>query len=294
MGYPHAFLCVPLFGKQKKIQKDNRLCYNRPSMKIKLIWLIVLSFTALSGCMTSGTKDLPVSKPDQAIIGTPNTFQGKNIGVYVLYHDAKVEGGHHEGLMQVKQPWIFGMSKEQKEILYGNAGEFAANAFISELARQNLNIALLRDWNEKLFKKYDYVITATIEKIIINTFGRGTMEGFGSAGDYWEAKVLFSNVKMEDPETGEIFFDENMETYAKLKPCPVKLDWTFLTIVNKSLQNSSLMEEIADARTAAKAVSKGKAYVKNWEASYHIEGYRITPMEVAARKAACKLIMNCK
>ena len=90
------------------------------------------------------------------------------------------------------------------------------------------------------------------------------MEGFGSAGDYWEAKVFFADIKVEDTTSNEMLFNGTMETYAKLKPCPVKLDWTFLSLVNRSLNSSFQMQEIRQAKTAAQAVSKGKAYFQYW------------------------------
>ncbi|MBN1521267.1 MAG: hypothetical protein JW928_01940 [Candidatus Aureabacteria bacterium] len=259
-------------------------------MKIKFIFIFVLISVFLAGCVTTGTKDLPESETTQAFIGPPDVFQDKSVGVYIIYQHAKIEGGHHEGLMQVKQPWIFGMSKEQKDFLYGQAGEFASHAFTNELGRQGINVTPLKEWSEKLFKKHDYLVTARIEKIILNTFGRGTVEGFGSAGDYWEARIFFSDITVKETHAEKILFHGNTETYAKLKPCPVKLDWTFLSLVNRSLNSSLQMQEMQEAKTALQALSKGKAYLKNWEASYSIEGYQMTPMEVAARKAACELI----
>ena len=133
-----------------------------------------------------------------------------------------------------------------------------------------------------------------IDKILLNTFGRGTFEGFGSAGDYWESKVSFSEIKLESTSKDKILFIEKMETYAKLKPCPAKLDWSFLTIINKSLQNSIKTEGIENTKCAAKAISISNSYFKNWEATYHMDGYLITPFELASRKAACEILKKVK
>jgi hypothetical protein len=63
--------------------------------------LLLLGPYVLSGCAANVTRSIPVTPVRPGI-------------VLFAYKDAKIEGGHHEGLLQVRQPWIFGISKAQK------------------------------------------------------------------------------------------------------------------------------------------------------------------------------------
>ena len=260
----------------------------------KLIGYSVFLVLVVTGCATIGTKDLPVSDVTQVKVDIPEGISDRTVAVYLAYEDARIKGGHHEGLMQVRQPWIFGMSKHQKEILYGEAHEFARNAFISELLRQGVLVTPFEEKDQSRLSDYDILVSGSIEKIILNTYGRGTVEGFGSAGDYWEAKILLEDVTVTDQRSDEILYQGEIETYAKLRPCPVQLKWNFMTMINKSLSSSTRLPEVGSANTAVQSLSKGTSFAKTWDAAYFIDGYKTTPIEVAARQAACELLMRSK
>jgi hypothetical protein len=88
--------------------------------------------------------------------------------------------------------------KGTEDMLYGNAGQLAALSFVSELKDQGLTVTLLEDMPSTTSRDYDLLLTGQVECVILNTYGHGTKEGFGSAGNYWEATVFFSNIKLTD------------------------------------------------------------------------------------------------
>ena len=150
--------------------------------------LILLGVYVMSGCAANVTRSAPCTQLRPNMVQTPPLLKGCQLAVVQFdTSNTKIEGGHHEGLLQVRQPWIFGISKEQKEMLYGNAGQVAALSFVSELKNQGLTVTLLKDMPGASSKDFDLILTGKVERVVLNTFGHGTKEGFGSAGDYWEA-----------------------------------------------------------------------------------------------------------
>lgn len=256
--------------------------------------LIIMTVLIITGCAAGKTKNLPCSEPVQAIVGFPEILKSKKVAVLLWHREAQVESCHHEGLMQGKQYWMFGLSKEQKNILFKNAGEITSLSFITELNHQGLIAELINDYDDKIIKSHDFLITGKIEKIVLNTYGRGFKEGYGSAGNYWEATVTLAGLKVEDTSSKHVLFEGNIETYAKLQPCPVTLDWTMLAYACKSLNGALELQKMQQAKTVLTAASKGEAYLENFKPTYSIEGYRITPIEVAARKAAVELLTRIK
>jgi hypothetical protein len=254
---------------------------------------LALSLYLLSGCAANVTRSLPCTQVHPGIIDTAPYVKGSHLGI-VPFESAETEigGGHHEGLLQVRQPWIFGLSKEQKEILYGNAGELASLAFAYELKRQGIRMSLLEDRGEPSSSGCELLLTGKVEQVILNTYGHGTKEGYGSAGNYWEATVSFSNVTLNNMRSNKVLWAGDIQGYAKLENSPAKLDWTMLTVALKSLQGALYLQQMQAAASPLSAMSKGKSYVQTWEADYTIDRYEVSPIEVAARHAAAQFLQN--
>jgi len=254
---------------------------------------LALSLYLLSGCAANVTRSLPCTQVHPQIIDTAPYVKGPHLGI-VPFESAEIEigGGHHEGLLQVRQPWIFGLSKEQKEILYGNAGELASLAFAYELKRQGLRMSLLQDKGEPSSSGCELLLTGKVKRVILNTYGHGTKEGYGSAGNYWEATVFFSNVTLNNMRSNKVIWAGDIQGYAKLENSPAKLDWTMLTVALKSLQGALYLQQMQAAASPLSGMSKGKSYVQTWEADYTIDRYEVSPIEVAARHAAAQFLQN--
>ncbi len=229
-------------------------------------------------------------QPDPSPI--PPILRDKNIALLVFdSRDVKIEGGHHEGLLQVRQPWVFGLSKEQRDLLYGNAGEVASLAFALELQRQGMPLVAYREWKGDVIKA-DLLLSGRVDRIVINTYGRGTIEGFGSAGDYWEATVYISDIQVKDVRSGTVLWQGNVKSYAKLENSPAKLDWNILTLGKKILNGALELQKVQTATTPMGVASAAEAYVRNWEGTYTLDRTDITPVEVAGRYAAMQFLLD--
>ena len=263
--------------------------------RLPCLSLILLGVYVMSGCAANVTRSAPCTQLRPNMVQTPTLLKGCQLAVVQFdSENTKIERGHHEGLLQVRQPWIFGISKEQKEMLYGNAGQLAALAFASELKNQGLALTLLEDMPGASSKDFDLILTGKVERVILNTYGHGTIEGFGSAGNYWEATVLFSNIQLEDMRSNKLFRVNDIQSYAKLEDSPAQLDWTILTVAVKSLQGALYLYQMQTTSSPLTAVSKGKKYVETWKADYRLDNYVISPIEVAARHAAAQFLQKVK
>ena len=255
--------------------------------------LLLLGPYVLSGCAANITRSLPVTQVRPSMVDIAPNLKSSRLGIVLFAHkDAKIEGGHHEGLLQVRQPWIFGISKAQKDMLYGNAAELAALSFASELKNQGLFVTLLKDARDVSSNNSDLLLTGKVERVILNTYGHGTKEGFGSAGNYWEATVSFSNIKLTDVQSQKGFPVGDIQSYAKLENCPAQLDWTMVTVAVKSLKGALLLYQIQTASSPLTVASKGKKYVETFKADYTVDKYMISPIEVAARHAAAQFLQR--
>jgi hypothetical protein len=289
-----ALICNPGLFESRSFM--NAVSYIPDYLKGKrfvYLFLLALSLYLLSGCAANVTRSLPYTQILPGIIDTAPYMKGSHLGIVPFdSRETEIGGGHHEGLLQVRQPWIFGLSKEQKETLYGNAGELAALSFASELKRQGIRMSPLKDSREPSSNGCKLLLTGKVERVILNTYGHGTKEGYGSAGNYWEATVLFSNIELRDIQSNELLWAGDIKGYAKLENSPARLDWTMLTVAIKSLQAALYLQQMQAAASPLSAMSKGKSYVQTWEADYTIEPYEISPIEVAARHAAAQFLQN--
>lgn len=254
--------------------------------------IIITSILGTCGCMANVTRYTAPTPLQPNITPLPPVLRDNSIALVVFdSRDVKIEGGHHEGLLQVRQPWIFGLSKEQRDILYGNAGEVAALAFALELKRQGVPLVAYKEWKGDIIKA-DLLISGRVDRIVINTFGRGTIEGFGSAGNYWEATVYISDIQVKDLRSGTVLWQGNINSYAKMDNSPAKLDWNMLTLGKKVLNGALGLQKVQTATTPMGVASAAEAYVRNWEGTYTFDRTDITPVEVASRYAAMQFLLD--
>jgi len=281
------------FGSRSSMNAASSIPHYLKGKRLVDLVCLALSIYLLSGCAANVTRSLPYTQVHPQIIDTAPSVKASHLGV-VPFESAETEigGGHHEGLLQVRQPWIFGLSKEQKEILYGNAGELASLSFASELKRQGIHMSLLQDKGEPSSSGCELMLTGKVQRVILNTYGHGTKEGYGSAGNYWEATVVFSNVSLHDRRSNKVLWAGDIQGYAKLENSAAKLDWTMLTVALKSLQGALYLQQMQAAASPLSAMSKGKSYVQTWEADYTMDRYEISPIEVAARHAAAQFLQT--
>jgi hypothetical protein len=290
--YLSSHLFAPMIAKRRRVMMIS--CSLRRNLLFGGL-LLILGLHLLSGCAANVTRSRPFTQVRPDIIDIAPNLRSCRLGIVLFDHkDTKIEGGHHEGLLQVRQPWIFGISKAQKDMLYGNAGELAALSLASELKNQGLSVTLLEDVRATPLENFDLVLTGKVERVLLNTYGHGTKEGFGSAGNYWEATVFFSNIQLKDTQSDRVFRVDDIQSYAKLENCPAQLDWTMLTVAVKSLQGALLLYQIQTASSPLTVASKGKKYVETFKADYTVDKYVISPIEVAARHAAAQFLQRVK
>ncbi|MDI6687235.1 MAG: hypothetical protein QME06_03340 [Desulfobacterales bacterium] len=250
----------------------------------------------LSGCATvkmGATR----SHPPTVLPASPIVLSEKSRSVEIVIEPFDVSrtsilGGHYEGILQVRQPWIFGLSNYQKAAIYGDLKNVVRYAFIDEFIRRGLKVIVPQGHLDKLnlpktkiqnnAEIADLKISGTISSIELNTYGqglRGAFEGFGSSGNYWESEIVLSDVTVVDRKQ-TIIWKGNVRQYSKLFNSPVKLDWTIFTLLSKSLQMSSAMGGPANLMGAAKSM----------RGDYYIEKINENPVEIAARLAAIEII----
>lgn len=259
----------------------------------KFVFLIILVGTY--GCMANVTRSLPSTSLQPQLNPIPQKLKIARTAVVIFESQGtKIEGGHHEGLLQVRQPWLFGLSKEQRDVLYNNAGEVAALAFALELKRQGMSIVPYKEWSDEFVKQSDLLLTGRVDKVVINTYGRGTIEGVGSAGNYWEATVYISDIQLKDIKAEKVLWKGDLKSYAKLDNSPAKLDWDVLVLGKKLLNGALQFQKIQTSTSPLDMASAGESYVRNWEATYSMERPDITPVEVAARHAALQFLIEVK
>jgi len=238
-------------------------------MKKRICLLLVLLFA--SGCMTRSVPFTPVTISK---ISLPKEIRYKKFITRLPdISRTDISGGHHEGLLQVRQPGFFGLSGEQKKILYGNIAEIAGTSFLGELVYQKVNLTLVEDGQS--LPKADYMIYCNVNKVTLNTYGNGA-NGFGSAGNYWEAyvelEIVLENLRTRTKESFGKFTG-----YAKLDNSPAKLNWTVLDVLFKSAiaTQQSLLGQ-----------------VNTWRGDYSLEGRDISPVEIAGRLASDKWLLK--
>lgn len=191
-----------------------------------------------------------------------------------------VNGGHHEGMAQLRQPWIWNISATQRDTLYSSLKDLAQFAFLDELKRLGLKVYLTPQRGTPAGRLQ---MSGELKSIELNTYGRGlsgAFEGFGSAGDYWDARIVLAAVKVVDARNGQVLWQGDIDQYAKLPGSPVKLDMTHIDLLANSLKMSLAgVHPLKD--TQATYGSK---------ADYAVESRRDNPVELAARQGARDLV----
>jgi len=245
---------------------------------------LALSMLLLSGCMAGKTRSLPFTEFPPAEVTNVEYLRRTTMAIQPFDISAvKIMGGHHEGLLQVRQPWIWDLSKEQKEILYGDLGNVVRYAFIDELLKRNQRVIIL---GQSLpTRKLDYTITGTVRSVELNTYGQGTREGFGSAGNYWEATIELGDVTVVRSRDNATVWQGDVTQYCKLPDNPAKLDWTIFTVLKKSLQEGLAL---------AKGMTMGNVQdaVETSAATYEIGPIVNNPVEIASRLAAWDILRH--
>lgn len=242
-----------------------------------LIEALLLLIVTANGCALNATRWHPITPLEPPSVNLSQTLKERMICVIPFESTPEsVTGSHHEGLLQVRQHGIFGLSQEQRTVLYQSAPTLAVVAFASELKRQGTQILMMSNNSGQSFQSVNcrFLLSGLVELIDLNTFGRGTIEGFGSAGNYWEATVKFKDVQLKDLNTQKSTKVGGIQAYAKLEPSPATLNWTMLTVVLKSLQEGA------------------QGYLNTWQGEYSIEPHLISPIEVAARYAAFQFLQR--
>jgi len=243
-------------------------------MRITVVLLaIATTLPCQFGC---GLRKVAATPAAVAQTGLPAQVKDKRIAVAMGFDATKVKGGHHEGLLQVRQPWMMGLKAEQKHLLFDNAGKVAALAFSAELQNQGLVVNP---------EGAEFTLGGTVQVVTLNTYGHGSKEGWGSAGNYWEATVEFTNLRLTDNRTGHLLWEGAQDGYARLTPCPLHMDWGILKILATTMQVSLSLTSTGTFNPMA---------VKNasdaLDGSYRLEEVAVTPIDVASRLAAVAML----
>lgn len=253
--------------------------------------LLLLACLLLSAC--ASTRDLPVTELPRAP-ALPAALKTWRLEVEPLHSDdTLVRGNHHEGVAQLPQPWIWGISDAQRHQLHAEMKTVVDAAFFDELARLGLQVRRPpADDKERAGGQnprragapvVDLVLRGAIKSIELNTYGRGLKgkwEGYGSAGNYWEARLELTAVRLADRRSGKVYFEGDLQQYAKRPDSPVTLDMTVSDVI---YQSASLGLAGTQPLKVAKAVRSSKA-------DYSIGNVQDNPVEFAARLAARELV----
>jgi hypothetical protein len=242
-------------------------------MCIKAI-LLALAMPLLVSC---GLQKVQATATPPAQTSLPAELRGKRIAVTLAFDSARIKGGHHEGLLQMRQPWFLGLKAEQRHLLYDNAGQVAALAFGSEVQNQGLQVQP---------EDAEFTLTGTVQTVTMNTYGHGSLEGFGSAGNYWEATVAFTDLRLTENRTGRLLWQGDQEGYAKLTPCPLHMDWGILKTMIKVMQTSVTL---TNPKTVADPFAVNDS-LHTFDDAYVLDEVKATPIEVAARQAAVAML----
>jgi len=237
----------------------------------------VLAAVALSLSVGCGLHKVEATPMPQTQTSLPVELRGRRIAVALDSGAAKIKGGHHEGILQVRQPWFLGLKPEQRHLLYDHAAEVAALAFGAEI--QNQGLAVKPDDAE-------FTLTGTVQAITLDTYGHGSTEGFGTAGNYWEATVEFSGLRLTENRTGRLLWEGPQDGYARLTPCPLHMDWGILKTMIVTLQNSITL---AGPKAAMNPLAV-KDTLNAYDGAYVLDEPHATPIDVAARQAAVALM----
>ena len=245
---------------------------------------MVLSVLFLTSCMAGKTRSLPFTEFPPADRADIAHLKRSTIAIQPFdISSTEIIGGHHEGLMQVRQPWIWGLSNEQKEVLYGDLGNVVRYAFIDELLKRNQRVIILGQ--DLSIRKPTYTVTGSVQTVELNTYGQGTREGFGSAGNYWEATIKLGNVVIIRSRDNVTVWKGDVTEYCKLPHSPAKLDWTIFTVLQKSLQEGLALSKGVTAVAVQDAVEASAA-------SYEIGPIQRNPVEIASRLAALSVLQR--
>lgn len=214
--------------------------------------LSMLLLILLSSCATHlKTTQVEKIKKEQT-----RSLEKRNFVFLVKKNNPVISGQHFEGEWQVPQPWIFGLSNDQKEQLRFQASELAAERLIAEL--KNAGIKILD--SESRLQKYE-LWTIEVTQVEIDTYGNG-YHGFGSAGNYWKAKNTYRITRVTEPNNKEL----NFKKEAIVSPCPTEM--TASTILN--LIQFALSPSVTSLPSAA----------------YDVNFTSENPIELSARLAA--------
>jgi hypothetical protein len=261
-------------------------------------FLILFIFSGCAAIKGGATRSLP---PTVYPVKTDISQNLKAMGVVIepfSTENTDICGGHYEGLLQVRQPWFFGVSGEQKQVLYGNLRDVARYALIDEFVRQGFRVYIPKEFRSNISIPKDkqlaspkgarLKISGTVKSIELNTYVRGlsgTMEGYGSSGNYWEAEINFSDIVIRDLKTDTPVWTGSLKTYCKLTNCPMKLDWTMFTLISKSLD---MMKGMATGPLGAADAIYG------FRGDYTMEDMTQNPPEIAARLGTLEIIDKIK
>jgi hypothetical protein len=238
----------------------------------------------MAGCMAGKTRSLPFTEFPPADATPITHLKRSTIAIQPFdISSTEIAGGHHEGLLQVRQPWIWGLSKEQQEVLYGDLGNVVRYAIIDELLKRNQHVIILGQGFQT--RKPDYTVTGAVRSVELNTYGQGTREGFGSAGNYWEVTLELGDIVIVRSRDNAMVWKGEVTEYCKLPDSPAKLDWTIFTVLQKSLQEGLAL---------SKGVTTGaiQDVVETSAATYEIGPMQKNPVEIASRLAALEILRH--
>jgi hypothetical protein len=271
---------------------DELACYPSPRLSrsgsrswgYRALANLVLSVLFLTSCMAGKTRSLPFTEFPPADSADVAHLKRSTIAIQPFdISSTEITGGHHEGLMQVRQPWIWGLSKEQKEVMYGDLGNVVRYAFIDELLKRNQRVIILGQ--DLPTRKPTYTVTGSVQTVELNTYGPGTREGFGSAGNYWEATIKLGDVVIVRSRDNATVWKGDLTEYCKLPDSPAKLDWTIFTVLQKSLQEGLALSKGVTVGALQDAVDTSAA-------SYEIGPIQKNPVEIASRLAALSILQR--
>lgn len=234
-------------------------------MKIYSLILLPILFL-LYGCTESIT---------ETVVPPSNYAAAPGLKGVVIYAEpcsadnAELKVSHYEGLMKVPQPTFFGgMPKADRDRIKDMSVQIAQYNLLMPLEKSG---AVFKKYSPDIKMERNSVrLLCSIKKIRVGIYDNG-YDGFGSAGNYWEADTDFDGLSIiKNGKSAEL---EPISSHGQLKNAPV----------NPGTLMDALIISVKIAKNPI-----GEAFALN-DIDYHLDTSAKSPVEIASYLAGIEL-----
>ena len=257
---------------------------------IRQIILVLVIFTAtfLSGCagnLTRLSSNTPYAAPHESCNSLCTvemllpSFDMTQMDITVALYG---------GILQARQPlWLVLTDEDQTKIREG-APQAVLYGFMDELIARGFKVKLVStDETATPDSATGMVrIFGKLEEVRLNIFDHG-MSGFGSAGDYSEAKVKLHSFHVRFQGVDYPIKLSKESFYAKTEGSLLAYTWSFGDLVRHVTES---VAKIATMGQSSLVGREANSYLKIELPEMRIQEGKMSPVELAARLAAIDFI----